>query len=427
MRVMMNYGRSGLPIDFQDDWSVDIIKKKPMPVIDDPASAIASALLCPTQSESLAECAKGCKSACIVICDITRPVPNSLILPQVIKTLMNAGISSDCITVLIATGLHRPNEGDELKELVGDDWVLGTVNVVNHFARRDDEHTCLGKTRRGTPVKVDHRFVEADLRVVIGLVEPHFMAGYSGGRKLIAPGISHMETITSIHSAVFLEDPRAANCLLDGNPLHEEQLEIASMVGDALAINTVLDEKRRLSFINFGDIVGSHLQAVDFLRDYVEVPVSRKYKTVVTSAAGYPLDKTYYQTVKGMVGAMNLLEDGGNLFIVSECSEGMGSPEYIDAQKRLSCIGPDAFLSGLLSKRFACIDEWQTEMQLKPMKIGNIHLYSSRLSDSGFKLTGVHKVESVEYALQQSVVATGDTRVAVIPEGPYVMPVPSCL
>ena len=127
---------------------------------------------------------------------------------------------------MVATGLHRPNEGAELRDVVGDDWVLETVKVVNHFARNDSDHVYLGLTSKGTPIKLDRRFVEADLRIVTGLVEPHFMAGYSGGRKLIVPGVAHADTITRLHTATFLESPPSANCILDGNPLHEEQLEI---------------------------------------------------------------------------------------------------------------------------------------------------------------------------------------------------------
>ncbi len=167
----------------------------------------------------LSQVAQGKKSACILICDITRPVPNRLFLRPMIETMVAAGIPLDRITVLVATGLHRPNEGDELAELVGDPWVLDNVRVENHFARDDADHVDLGLTAtRGTPVKLDRRFVEADLRIATGLVEPHFMAGWSGGRKVIAPGVAGHETIRTFHSARFMEDPLAVQCNLVGNP-----------------------------------------------------------------------------------------------------------------------------------------------------------------------------------------------------------------
>lgn len=422
MRIMMSYGKQGLEIDLPDWIHVDTIQKKPMPVLPDPVVAVRDALANPVGAGALADEARRCRTACILICDITRPVPNGLILPVLVNELLAAGLSAANITIIVATGLHRPNEGEELRELVGGAGVLEIVNVVNHFARRDEEHAYLGETLRGTAVRVDRRFVDADLRIVTGLVEPHFMAGYSGGRKVIAPGISHAETITRLHSAAFLEDPRAANCVLDGNPLHEEQLEILGMLGGVLAVNTVIDEKRRLSFVNFGDIERSHERAVEFLRGHAVVSVGRRYHTVVTSAAGYPLDKTFYQTVKGMVSAGDLVEPGGDLFIVSECSEGLGSDEYAESQKRLSALGKEGFLSAIIKKDHADIDEWQTEMMLRPMRHANIHLYTTGLTPAELALTGVNNAGALEEAIMRSVRASGDSAVAVIPEGPYVHP-----
>jgi nickel-dependent lactate racemase len=216
--------------------------------------------------------------------------------------------------------------------------------------------------------------------------------------------------------------PRAANCVLEGNPLHEEQLEIMRKLGHVLALNTVIDENRKLSFVNFGEVVQSHLQAVDFIRRYAVVPVERRFATVVTSAAGYPLDKTYYQTVKGMVAPIDILAPGGDLLIVSECAEGMGSLEYVEAQQRLLGLGPDGFLADISAKRFAGIDEWQTQMQLKPMRSGTVHLYSEGLDAESERLTGVRKMDSVSEAIRESVLRSGDAHIAVIPEGPYVVP-----
>jgi len=336
MKYLMDYGRTGLELELPDHWDVTVIGKKPMPVLKDPAAAMVEALTRPVGSKTLAEEAEGHSSACILICDVTRPVPNRLILPAVIRELLQAGLDAQQITVMVATGLHRPNEGAELRDVVGDDWVLETVRVVNHFARNDEDHVSLGLTSRGTPIKLDRRFVEADLRLITGLVEPHFMAGYSGGRKLIVPGVAHADTITRLHSAAFLESPSAANCVLDGNPLHEEQLEIVRLIGGALGVNTVINELRQTCFVNFGDVIESHHVAVDFMKKYGEIVMPRRFGTVITSSAGYPLDKTYYQTIKGMVGPMDILQPDGDLFIVSECSEG-GFPRLCGSTKKTGC------------------------------------------------------------------------------------------
>jgi lactate racemase len=423
MLVELNYGRRKLAVDLPQDLQVTIVRKPEMPVLADPVTAIRRALQEPVGALSLDLLARKARTVAIAICDITRPVPNHLFLRPLLEILLQAGIPASAIRVLVATGLHRPNLGAELDELIGDPWVLRTVRVENHYANRDEDHVLLGTTRtRGTVVRLDKRFVEADLKIVTGLVEPHFMAGYSGGRKVIAPGLAHAETITTFHSARFMADPKAINCNFEGNPLHEEQLEIVRMLGGALALNTVVDEDRKLSFVNFGEIVATHQQAVSFVRNYAEVSVKRRFKTVVTSAAGYPLDGTYYQTVKGMVGPIDILEPGGRLIVASECSEGLGSAEFAEAQHRLIQLGADEFLRRILLKSHADIDEWQTQMQLKPMAVGTLQLYSTGLSPAQRALTGVGSIDSVRTAVLESVQASGDPAVAVIPEGPYVVP-----
>ncbi|MCX5514391.1 hypothetical protein C3941_15050 [Kaistia algarum] len=421
--VAISYGRGHLPVRLPPEAKATLVRKRQLPKLADPAEALRLALTEPIAAKPLAELAQGRRSACILICDITRPVPNRLFLRPMIETMIAAGIPLDRISVLIATGLHRPNLGDELAELVGDPWVLENVRVVNHDARDEAAHVDLGyTTTRRTPVKLDRLFVEADLRIATGLVEPHFMAGWSGGRKVIAPGVAHHETIRTFHSARFMEDPLAVQCNLVGNPLHEEQLEIVRTLGEVYALNTVLDEDRDLVCITFGEIIASHQAAVDFVAAATIVPFDKKFSTVVTSSAGYPLDKTYYQTIKGMVTPLDILKPGGTLIIASECSEGFGSPEFRDAQARLVALGPERFLATLTAKTLAEIDEWQTEMQLKPMRLGKVALYSTGLAGDDRRLTGVTLIDDIETAIAESIAASGDRDVAVIPEGPYVVP-----
>lgn len=423
MHIELRYGKGTTALQLPDDTDVTVVRKPAMPVVEDAAASVQQAISRPVGVAALSELARSAGSACIAICDITRPVPNHLFLRPLIQGLLAGGIPRERITVLIATGLHRPNEGDELSELVGDPWVLENVTVANHFARCDADHVNLGTTStRGTVVRLDRRFVEADLRIATGLVEPHFMAGYSGGRKVISPGLAHAETITTFHSARFMADPAATSCNFVNNPLHEEQLEIVRMLGGALALNTVIDEERRLSFVNFGEIVASHQVAVDYARRYCEVPVARKFHTVVSSAAGYPLDQTYYQTVKGIVCALNILAEGGDLIIVSACSEGLGSAEFADAQRRLLELGPDAFLKSILRKSHAAIDEWQSQMQTRSMMVGNIHLVTEGLNGEERQLTGVNIASSLTEAVTHSLGRSPDKAIAVIPEGPYVIP-----
>lgn len=424
MKIELAFGRSGMAFTVPDGVEPTVIRKIPMPLLDNPSQVIADALDAPISLPRLEEAAKEAKTACILICDITRPVPNGLFLRQIIDRLTIAGVPLSGITVLIATGLHRPNLGEELKELVDDPWVVENVKVINHYARNDEDIVMLGKTPvKNTPVGINRHFLNADIRIATGLVEPHFMAGYSGGRKVVAPGVAHHTTIRTFHSARFMEDPNATSCNLDNNPLHDEQLEIIKMIGgDIYALNTVLDEDRNLVFANFGEIIESHLATVDFVRDSIAIKVPRKFPTIVTSAAGYPLDKTYYQTVKGMVTPMDILAEGGTIVIVAECAEGFGSPEFRTAQEKLVALGPEAFLDTLLEKQLADVDEWQTEMQLKPMRIGRIFLVAPKLSAEDRAITGVTCFDDLETAVAQAVSDAGNPSVAIVPEGPYVVP-----
>jgi nickel-dependent lactate racemase len=421
--IAISYGRGHLPVTLPPRAVATLIRKRQLPKLADQRAAILTALSTSIASKPLADLAKGRRSACILICDITRPVPNKLFLRPMIETMVASGIPLDRISILVATGLHRPNLGGELAELVGDPWVLKNVRIDNHNARDEAAHVDLGQTStRNTPVKLDRLFVEADLKIATGLVEPHFMAGWSGGRKVIAPGVAHHETIRTFHSARFMEDPLAVQCNLIGNPLHEEQLEIVRMLGEVYALNTVLDEDRDLVCVTFGEIIASHQAAVDFVSASTQIPLDRKFSTVVTSSAGYPLDKTYYQTIKGMVTPLDILKPGGTLIIASECSEGFGSAEFRQAQAKLIELGPERFLATLTAKSLAEVDEWQTEMQLKPMRLGKIELYTTGLSGQDRRLTGVSTIDDIQTAIARSIKNSGDHAVAIIPEGPYVVP-----
>ncbi len=424
MKIELAFGQSGLEVDLPEQVKPTVLRKPAMDASRPAADIIQQALDNPIGTDSLAVLAQGSKTACILICDITRPVPNGEFLQPVIRLLMDAGVPKAGITVLVATGLHRPNLDAELEELIGDPWVQQNVRVENHYARDEDSCVHLGVTKEhAVPVGLNRLFVDADVKIATGLVEPHFMAGYSGGRKVIAPGVAHHETIRTFHSARFMEHPLATSCVLDGNPLHETQLEIVQLLsGPVLSLNTVLDEHRNLVHATFGEVVESHLQAVQFARGSCELSVGRKFKTILTSSAGYPLDKTYYQTVKGMVTPLGILEDGGDLIIVSECSEGFGSEEFCDAQKRLVELGPEGFLDSIAEKSLADVDEWQTEMQLKPMRIGRIKLFAPKLGADPSAMTGVEPVENLTAAIRESVVRHRDRDIAIIPEGPYVVP-----
>ena len=427
MRVEILYGKAGLSVAIPPSIEVDIIRKPQMPLLSNPRKSVAAAFAQPIGSTSLANLAREAKTACVLVCDITRPVPNHLFLEPLIQSLISNGLTLQNITILIATGLHRPNLDEELISVIGSRSLADRVRIENHFATDDDTHVSIGTTTRGTPVLLDRRFVDADLKIATGLVEPHFMAGYSGGRKVVAPGIAHANTIRRLHSSKILRDPATRSCNLIDNPLHMEQLEILQLLRnycgrEIFAVNTVIDEERRLGLVNFGEIEASHTQAVEFAQSYLSIPIKRKYHNILTSAGGYPLDQTYYQTVKGMVTPLEIAELNANIVVASECSEGLGSSAYAAAQRRFLHQGPESFLEDISEKSMADIDEWETEMQVRTQNVVNVQLYAPNLAADQAYLTGVDRIDSIEETLLHNVKSSPDSRLAVIPEGPYVIP-----
>lgn len=422
MQRSLSYGKKGLMIDLEDSWDVTILSKKRMPVVGDAGSGVTQALEKPLGAGTLEEEARGCHSACLLVCDITRPVPNSLVLRPIIDRLLRAGVKEKAITVLVATGLHRPNNGAELDTVIGDPWVMRHVVVANHYSRNEEDHLAVGKTGHGIPVQLDRRFLEADLRVAIGLVEPHFMAGWSGGRKLILPGIASAESIMAFHSARMLGHPGAATCNLLNNPLDEAQNEVLGMIGKTLAMNLVIDEARALSFASFGAIAESHGAAVAFAQRFFRVGVPCSFPVVVCSAAGYPLDATYYQSVKGICCGASVLSAGGHLLVAAECSEGFGSSEFRASQSRLCRMGNAAFLAEAHSRPLAMIDEWQTVMLAKATSNILVHLFAEGLTEKEHALTHAHPVRKLGSQIHQAMERSGERRIVVIPEGPYVAP-----
>ena len=422
MNITMNFGAGGLPLSLPDSWNTTVVAKKAMPVLPDPHSAMAAAFVSPVNAAPLSELARGKKSVCVLICDVTRPVPNNIILEPLLQTLLDAGVPREAVTILVATGLHRPNEGEELVRVVGSREITATWRVENHFASRDEDHLFLGDTPGGVPVGIDKRFADAELKIACGLVEPHFMAGFSGGRKVVAPGVCHESTIRSFHNARIMGDKSAANLTLDGNPLHAEQLHIIRRLSPVYGVNTVIDEERRPSFVNFGEIIASHQKAVDFALPFFRVELPRRFSTILTSSAGSPLDLNFYQTVKGLVGAKDVLVPKGRIFIVSECREGLGSEEFRHHQRFLVENGWRAFLAAIRTRDKAGIDEWETQKLTEILELGHATLYSPLLPPEDRALTGIDHTDDVVASMNEWIRSCGDTAVLVIPEGPYVIP-----
>ncbi len=423
MKVEFHYGTGKLAVDIPDENLQAVLRRPRMPQIENPASALRKALDRPLSGKPLKElCAEG-KSACVVISDVTRPVPNRVILPVLLPYLEEHGLRRKDIPILIATGMHRPNLGKELDQLVGKE-VVSNYEVINHDAQDFDSMKDLGFTRNGTRIQVNRAYMEADLKVLTGLIEPHFMAGYSGGRKAICPGIMGPDTFRFSHGVECLGHHRATNCILEGNPFHEEAVEVALKAGCDFLLNVVIDESRNISGIFAGELISAHEAGCRFVDQYVKVPVEREADIVITSNAGAPLDINMYQTVKGLVAALPGVKKHGTIIMISRCPEGLGSKAFVELLKELEDIGDgSAFLQRHSLPEKFLTDQWEVQELLKVLDKANYYIYSEGLTGEDVRLAGGQKIASGEEGVERALKEHGkEARIIAIPEGPYLVP-----
>lgn len=421
MKVDLAYGESGLTVDLPDDHLTDVLHMPQLPAVEDVAGAVRDALGDPIGTPPLRETAGGAESAVIVVSDITRPVPNARILPPLVDELSDAGMCPEDILILIATGLHRPNTPDELRKMLGEAVVNSGCRIENHRARVEDDHLRVGTTRQGTEAWVDGRYLGADLKILTGLVEPHLMAGFSGGRKSICPGVCSAETIMAFHRPELMESPRAVTGNMEENPVDLEACDIAALAGGADCIlNVTLDEQRNVTGVFAGELFRAHQAAVERARKQTTVEADSKADVVVTTGGGAPLDASFYQGVKGMVAAGPIVRDGGTIIIAQENAEGIGSEEFGRRLRETDDL--HALVERALAEDRREIDLWQIHRLEILLRRTYILSYCTGLSPRVQKELFVEPVESVEEAVQECIDKYGPkTRIAAIPHGPYVI------
>jgi len=414
----MAFGKAGAQIDLQDGYEYVVLDAKSAVSLEDPDRAIEAALDSPIGGLSLAELARGKTSAAISVCDITRPAPNRVVLPHVLKRLESAGIERSRIVILIATGLHRPASDSEIREIVGEE-IARSYRVENHDARELESHQHLGTSSTGTPAWVDKRFVSADVRMTLGFIEPHLMAGYSGGRKLVVPGLAAQETIKVIHSPKFMRERLAVEGSIESNPLHRELVELAGMAGHQFMVDVALSHERGIAAVFAGDPVAAHAKGVEFVSRTLLQELDRPVDAVITTGAGYPLDLTYYQCIKGITAASHIVRNGGRILVLGACAEGCGGPEFSRLLAEHS--DPAAYLAAI-EHTPVTVDQWQLEkLALIATRAKVLYCVPGLPPDTRAQLWGPafddpsRAVAALLDGLPQG------ARVAVIPEGPYVL------
>jgi len=418
-RVELAYGNGRIEVEVPNKNLLALARMSPVGFLQDPVTAIQQSLLDPVGTPPLAEIAKGRSSACVVISDITRPVPNSVILPPLLETIERAGIPRDKIVILIATGIHRPNLGEELGQLVGTQ-IASNYNIVNHYSERPEDHQYLGEVD-GIPIHINKVYLDADLKVLTGLVELHLMAGYSGGRKSVLPGIASLETMKRMHGYRMIQQDGTANGRLDDNPFHHAGVKVARMAGADFVLNVTLDESRRITGVFGGELEEAHRQATDFVASYALVEVPELADIVLTCGGGVPLDNTLYQTFKAVAGCLGAVKEGGTILIAAKNAQGSGSPEFTEFLQSLSDY--EDFYRRVEGPDYVQKDQWMIQELCNGLHRCDILYYTEGLTPEEVRKSLMRPVTTIEEGLDAALAQHGpDAKVLVIPEGPYVVP-----
>jgi len=416
MKTRFAFGKSGIEVSVPDNCACDVIESRAVKPLDDVNGALQHALDHPLASVPLGELAKGKKTVAIVVCDITRPAPNSITLPYVLDRLHRSGISHDGITILIATGLHRAATPAEVDQIVGP-AIAKSYRVISNDARAHGQHRYLGTTKRGTPIHIHNCLVNADLRITLGFIEPHLMAGYSGGRKLVVPGVAAEPTIKAIHSPMFMREPLATEGSIEGNPLHNELLEIARIARHDFILDVTLTRDRQISGVFAGDPVVAHAAGVRFVQESCLAYLDEPSDLVITSSAGFPLDLTFYQSVKAVTAAQHLIKQGGRILVLAECSEGVGSTEFATSLKKIQSF--NAYLHEIAVPPVQ-IDQWQVEKLALAALRSELFFYAPVVQAEDLGILKNRHFSTLPDALTA---ATADlprrVRILLVPEGPY--------
>ena len=380
--IRLAYGRTGLDVAFPD--AAEVIAPHEQPPLADAPAAVRAVLRDPIAGPPLADLAAPGKRVAIVTSDLTRPVPNELLLDALLEMLHAAGVAVEDVLILNGTGMHRGNTDEELAEMYGEE-IVGRYRIVNHDSRETSALREIATDPRGEPVLIRRDYLDADLRIVTGFIEPHLFAGYSGGGKGVMPGIAGRETVMSNHSASMVGHPNATFGISEGNPIFEEMRRFALLAGSCFLLNVTMDAEQRVTGVFAGDLAAAHDAGIEHCRRQAIVEIDEPYDIVVTSNGGYPADLDLYQSVKGIAVAARALRPGGHLILAAECIEGVGHGEYGNLLARHG--SHLELLEAMRGGAWTTVEEqWQAQLQALAQERGTVWLHSS-LDEEGTRAT----------------------------------------
>ena len=417
MKVKLDYGTTGIVADFPENATV--IEPIYIPPVPDAMGTLQSAIRSPIASRPLKELVKPGQKIGVSVCDITRAQPRQIMLEALFSEM--PGIHLEDVTIFIATGTHRRNNDAEIEKMIGREFAR-TCRIICHDARDEASLIHVGDTSAGVRVLLNRDWVASDFKITTGFVEPHFFAGFSGGPKMVAPGLAGLETVMTLHDAKRIGHPKATWGITVGNPVHNDVREISRMTGVDFALDVTLNRDQQITAAFAGSLLEEHAAACERARQNAMRGVSRPFDIVVTTNSGYPLDQNLYQAVKGMSAAAQIVKEGGTIICAAECRDGI--PNHGAYGQILSSQpSPRALLDMIMTPGYSQPDQWQVQIQAMIQLKARVLVKADRLPDDQIRAAHFEPIRDVSNALGEAIrSAGGDASLCILPNGPQTIP-----
>ena len=417
MRVRLQYGTDGLDVTVPGR-EVTVLSPLFVPGLPDEEAAFLEAVRAPLSARPLSEIVGAHERVAIVIADVTRPLPSDRLLPWILRELSH--VPEDSVTIVIGTGSHRATTPDEVQSIVGS-GIAGRYKVVDHTAFDLARLAPAGTGIDGQPVLMNREYVGADRRIVVGFVEPHFMAGFSGGYKGVFPAVADIGSIMRYHDAHTIGHPGSTWGLLEGNPTQARIRHDGALAPVDFCVNVTLNRRREITGFYCGEVIAAHEAGCAFSRRTAMVACERPVPIVITTNSGYPLDQNLYQAVKGMSAAAQIVAPGGYIATAARCNDGF--PEHGNFKRLLFDHGsPRALLDTIMSPGFSMYDQWEAQLLAGVLLKARVGLYSE-LPSENVRRAHLEPITDLEETLSAELQRVGaDAPIAVLPEGPMTIP-----
>jgi lactate racemase len=418
MKLRLDYGTTGLIAEFPDGRTT-VIEPVYVPAAADQRGTLIAALHRPFGKPPLRETIRSGQRVAVSVCDITRAQPRQPMLEALFSEM--PGVRLADVTILIATGTHRRNRPEEIEQMLGREFAR-SCRIVCHDGRDPSSLVHVGDTVKGVRVLLNRQWVESDFKITTGFVEPHFFAGFSGGPKMVAPGLAGLETVMELHNAVRIGHPNATWGVTEGNPIHDDVREIARMTGVDFALDVTLNRDQQITAAFAGDLFQEHAAACAVAKQNAMRAVPLPFDIVVTTNSGYPLDQNLYQAVKGMSAAAKIVKQGGTIICAAECRDGI--PDHgAYGQILASRSSPQELLDMILSPGYSRPDQWQVQIQALIQLKAKVLLKAGQLRVDQIRAAHFEPIDDISAAVDDALRRAGrDATLCVLPQGPQTIP-----